>query len=458
MIILPQRQSIGEILGQGLSDVATHWAQHRTTSKALKDIGFSDAQAKAYANLSPQIQQQAVHARQQQQQQEAANQAINQILGVGLGQQQPYQQQPSYAQGAPAGMQQRPQMQGMQPQSQEAAIQQATSIAQNPAFRKLNEQQQQAQALQNQQQLTGQANPQRQAPITGEQQAILQSQSQQAARKPTYEDKIAQINKQRQALGAMPLNANDRFKAEALLNSAEDRALKEEQHRQKQEDKRSERVEKRENTLRRELEGISKKAERAEQDIHSLQQIKAANDTGTLIQGPKRKLLEKFDLQDYFTNTTTQYVAKNIERMVTGAGQAFGTGRLTNFLAEAYAKGLPRLVNTKEGMDLIIKNVTLEKKADIALNNEVRAIKKEYREKDAPLPFDIEDQARERIQPKIDQYARESLNNIEQALSGKASNSFEALPKAAAYSGKTITDTKTGIKYKSNGSNWIKGK
>src|SRR6266404_6359709 len=258
-------------------------------------------------------------------------------------------------------------MQGMQPQSQEAAIQQATSIAQNPAFRKLNEQQQQAQALQNQQQLTGQANPQRQAPITGEQQAILQSQSQQAARKPTYEDKIAQINKQRQALGAMPLNANDRFKAEALLNSAEDRALKEEQHRQKQEDKRSERVEKRENTLRRELEGISKKAERAEQDIHSLQQIKAANDTGTLIQGPKRKLLEKFDLQDYFTNTTTQYVAKNIERMVTGAGQAFGTGRLTNFLAEAYAKGLPRLVNTKEGMDLIIKNVTLEKKADIAL-------------------------------------------------------------------------------------------
>src|SRR6266404_1038545 len=128
MIILPQRQSIGEILGQGLSDVATHWAQHRTTSKALKDIGFSDAQAKAYANLSPQIQQQAVHARQQQQQQEAANQAINQILGVGLGQQQPYQQQPSYAQGAPAGMQQRPQMQGMQPQSQEAAIQQATSI------------------------------------------------------------------------------------------------------------------------------------------------------------------------------------------------------------------------------------------------------------------------------------------------------------------------------------------
>jgi hypothetical protein len=453
MIILPQQQSIGEILGQGLADVAGHWAQHRTTSKALKDLGFSDAQAKAYANLSPQIQQQAVHAKQQQEAQQASTAAINQILGAGLPQSQQQQfQQPQY-------QSRQAQMQGMQApaQSQEAAIQQATSIAQNPSFRKLNEQQQQAQALQNQQQLTGQANPQRPQQLSGEQQAILQSQSQQA-HKPTYEDKIAQINRQRQALGAMPLSPNDRFRAEALLNSAEDRTLKEEQHRQKQEDKRGERVEKRENTLRRELEGISKKAERAEQDIHSLQQIKAANDTGTLIQGPKRKLLEKFDLQDYFTNTTTQYVAKNIERMVTGAGQAFGTGRLTNFLAEAYAKGLPRLVNTKEGMDLIVKNVTLEKKADVALNNEVRAIKREYREKDAPLPFDIEDQARERIQPKLDQYARESLKNIEEALGGNASTSFESLPKASDYTGKTITDTKTGIKYKSNGSNWVRGK
>lgn len=466
MIILPPRQSIGDILGQGLSDIATHWAEHRTTSKALKDLGFSDAQAKAYANLSPQIQQQAVHARQQQQQQEASNAAINQILGLGLPQVQP---QPSFS-GPTAGMQQQQQVpMQMQPRQlpQEQAIQQATSIAQNPAFRKLNEQQQQAQALQNQQLLTGQPNPQRQAPITGEQQAILQSQAQQA-RKPTYEDKIAQINRQRQALGAMPLNTNDRFKAEALLNSAEDRALKEEQHRQKQEDKRSERIEKREDTLRKDLDSISKRAERAHQDIHLLKQIKAANDTGTLIQGPKRRLLEDlgrkygYNFQDYFTNPTTENAAKLVERMQTGAGTAFGTGRLTNFIAEAYGKSLPRLANSQEGMDVIIKNLILEDKGHIALNDEIRKIKAEYRAANQILPADIEDMARERVQPTLDKYAEEALGNIDTAVkrqeafaAGKIKK-FDKTPNASQFPNGTIgNNKKTGQKLIAKDGKWV---
>lgn len=464
MIILPQQQSIGEILGQGLADVAGHWAQHRTTSKALKDLGFSDAQAKAYANLSPQIQQQAVHARQQQQQQEAVAANLNKLgLGSLPGGNSPQFQPSSQPYNMP-----KPQMSGMQPQPQEAAIQQATSIAQNPSFRKLQEQQQQAQALQNQQQLTGQANPQRQAPITGEQQAILQSQAQQAARKPAYEDKLAHINKQRQALGVMQLNPNDRFKAEALLNSAEDRAWKEEQHRQKQEDKKEERKEKREDTLRKDLDSISKRAERAHQDIHLLKQIKAANDTGTLIQGPKRRLIEDlgkkygFNFQDYFTNPTTENAAKLIERMQTGAGSAFGTGRLTNFIAEAYGKSLPRLANSQEGMDVIIKNLILEDEGHIALNDEIRKIKSEYRAADKILPTDIEDMARERVQPKLDKLAEQALGNIDTAVkrqegfeSGKIKK-FNETPNANKFPDGTVgTNKKTGQKLIVKDGKWV---
>lgn len=457
MIILPPRTSLSDVIGQGLSDLAGAYGEHQTSLKALKGLGFNDAEARAYAALGPQIQQQAIHTKQQQQAQEAANAAISQILGTGLNpaqQTQPYQFSPQ--------IQQSPAM----PQ-QQAAIQQATSIAQNPSFRKLNEQQQQAQALQQQQ--LAQHTPTPQAiPRTGEQQAILQAQAQQAPRRPTYEDKIDQINRQRQALSAMPLNPTDRFRAEALLNSAEDRALKEEQHRQKIEDKREERKEKREDTLRKDLESISKRAERAQQDNHSLQQIKAANDSGTLIQGPKRKLLENIgekyglDLQDYFTNTSTQYAAKTIQRMQTGAGTAFGTGRLTNFIADAYAQGLPRLANTQEGMDLIIKNVMLENKGHIALNDEIRKIKAEYRKADKIIPTDIEDMARERIEPKLDKYAEESLNNINAAVARQEARSagklkdFNKPPKATDFpEGAIMTDNKTGKRFIMKNGAWV---
>lgn len=460
MILLPQRQSVGEILGQGLSDLAGHWAQHRTTSSALKQLGFSDAQAKAYANLSPQIQQQALHAMQQQQQQESIAENLNKLSEIG----QPQMQGSFAPQSAP----QQPAMSKPQiREQQQAAIQQATSIAQNPAFRKLQEQQQGAQALQ-QQQLMKQGNAQSQQQLSGEQAAILQAQAQQAQRQPTYEDKIAAINRKRQALGVMQLSPNDRFKAEALLNSEQDRALQEEQHKQKREDRLSERKENREDKLRKDLDSISKRAERAHQDIHLLKQIKAANDSGTLIQGPKRRLLEDlgkkygFNFQDYFTNPTTENAAKLIERMQTGAGTAFGTGRLTNFIAEAYGKSLPRLANSQEGMDVIIKNLILEDQGHIALNNEIRKIKAEYRAADKILPTDIEDMARERVQPTLDTYAEEALNNIDTALkkqeafaSGKIKK-FDKTPTASQFpDGAVGTNKKTGQKLIVENGKWI---
>src|SRR5215475_15413152 len=126
MFIIPRQPSIGEVLGEGLADLAKTWGERHTATQALKSLGFNDSQARAYANLGPQFQQQAIQSLMNQQQQEKANAAINQILGTGLGAAQPQQQY----QFAPAPQAQQSQ-QGLPRQmlpyeQQEAAIQQAT--------------------------------------------------------------------------------------------------------------------------------------------------------------------------------------------------------------------------------------------------------------------------------------------------------------------------------------------
>lgn len=461
MFLLPQKQSIGELLGQGLSDIAGHWAQHRTNSKSLRDLGFSDAEAKAYSHLGPKVQEQAIHARQQQQAQEREAAVTQSFINPNRGAQS--YGQPSMSPQPTSNDIQKTQMPHEQ---QQAAIQQATSIAQNPNFRKLNEQQQGAQALQ-QKQLASQFGPQSNQP-TAEQRAILQAQAQQGQREPSAKERLEEVGRRRKALVSAPISPNQKKIVNDLLRDEEAAIREEIKEGSKRSERKEERIEKRETTLRKELESISKRAERAHQDIHLLKQIKAANDTGTLIQGPKRRLLEDlskkygYNFQDYFTNPTTENAAKLIERMQTGAGTAFGTGRLTNFIAEAYGKSLPRLANSQEGMDVIIKNLILEDKGHIAFNDEIRKIKAEYRSANEILPADIEDMARERVQPKLDTYAEEALKNIDiavsrqEALSSGKIKKFSETPNANKFPDGAIgTNKKTGQKLIVKDGKWV---
>ena len=70
--MLPAQQSLAETLGAGLSDVASHWANVKSSESALRGLGLNEAQAKSLARLqSPHLQQQLVQHQLQQQQQQA---------------------------------------------------------------------------------------------------------------------------------------------------------------------------------------------------------------------------------------------------------------------------------------------------------------------------------------------------------------------------------------------------
>ena len=88
--MLPAQQSLAETLGAGLSDVASHWANVKSSESALRGLGLNEAQAKSLARLqSPHLQQQLVQHQLQQQQQQAQQQAQQM-------QQQQLQQDPAY--------------------------------------------------------------------------------------------------------------------------------------------------------------------------------------------------------------------------------------------------------------------------------------------------------------------------------------------------------------------------
>lgn len=427
MNIIPRGPSVGELLGQGLSDVATHFADRHISTKALRGLGFSDAQAKAYAHLGPQIQQQAVQAKLQEQQQQASNAAISQILGTGLGGSQGIQQyQQPQIQAQPQMQQQAPmQLQGRQLpyEQQQAAIQQATSIAQNPAFRKLNEQQQGAQALQ-QQQLMKQLAPQAQRQPTGEQQAILQAQTQQAQQsEPTIKQQIEQVRNQKRALAAANLPANQAIALHQQLESKE------------KELRREAREERKENLEERKLSAVEQRAV----DKETLPVYKEINDKAKASKDSDIRLgrMEHLINRGQISNTTfyngikalgkipgiggyiesiaesflspdTQEFEKLSTDFIKDAKQFFGN-RITQQEVAMFLKTVPNLSQTNAGKHRVIRNMRIF--------NEAAGLRKKImdeiiRDNNGKRPADLESLIEQRAEPQLNALAQQFKGNI----------------------------------------------
>jgi len=425
MNIIPRGPSIGELLGQGLSDIATHFADRYSSTKALKGLGFSDAQAKAYAHLGPQIQQQAVQAKLQEQQQQASNAAINQILGAGLGQSQSYQPQAQFQ--AQPQVQQQPQSMAQQIQlpheRQQAAIQQATSIAQNPAFRKLQEQQQSAQALQ-QQQLMKQLAPQAQRQPTGEQQAILQAQAQQAQRaEPTLKQQIEQVRNQKRALAAANLPVNQAIALHQQLENKEKELRREarEERKANLEERKLSAVEQRsidKETLPvyKEINDKAKASKDSNIRLGRMEQLISRGNLSNTAFFNGIKALGKIpgiggyieSIAESFLSPDTQEFEKLSTDFIKDAKQFFGN-RITQQEVAMFLKTVPNLSQTNAGKHRVIRNMRIF--------NEAAGLRKKVmdeiiRDNNGKRPADLESLIEERAEPQLNALAEQFKGNI----------------------------------------------
>jgi hypothetical protein len=415
MNILPQRESsIGEILGQGLSDIAGHWAGIRTSEKAFKGLGFSPAEAKAYAHLSPQIQQQAIQSRQHEQQQAASNQAISQILNAGLGGEQPqYAQASSYTQGPSTSIPKR----SMPHEQQQEAIQQATGIAQNPAFRKLQEQQQGAQALQ-QQQVAQNFGPQANRP-TAEQQAILQAQAIEAQKaQPSIKQQLEQVRNQKRALSAANLPANQAIALHSQLEAKEKELRREAREERKEalEEKKLSATEQR---------AVDKETLPTYKEVND--KAKASKDSNIRL-GRMEELINKGNLSsaafyngikalgkipgiggyiesiaESFLSPDTQEFEKLSTDFIKDAKQFFGN-RITQQEVNLFLKTVPNLSQTGAGKRRVIRNMRIF--------NEAAGLRKKtmdeiIKENGGKRPANLESLIEERSAPQLDALAAE---------------------------------------------------
>lgn len=417
MNILPQDQSLGDILGSALSDVAGHFAGVRTARKALQGLGFSDAEAKAYAHLGPQIQQQAIANKQHQLQQQASNETISRILGQGLPSQQ-YSFSPMPTAQQPSASSQQLQPMQLPHEQQQAALQQATGIAQNPAFRKLAEQQQAAQALQ-QQQLAGNIAPQamQQQPITGEQAAILQAQAQQH-REPTIKDQIEQVRAQKRALAAANLPVNQTIALHQQLENREKELRKEarEERREEREERKlshAEQAKADKETLPvyQEVNKVAKAAKDSNIRLGRMEELinKGKVQTDILMRG--LRTLEEIPyfgkffevVKQTFTNPDTQEFEKLSADFVKDAKQFFGN-RITQQEVALFLKTVPSLMQSAGGQKRVIRNMRIFNEAAQARQKAMNSIIKENGGK---RPRDLEELIEERTNDTINNLANE---------------------------------------------------
>lgn len=199
-----------------------------------------------------------------------------------------------------------------------------------------------------------------------------------------------------------------------------------------------------------------------EKSIRSNNQLIQLARSGNLRAGYKQKLLDKLDLGNFWQPIENELAQKNLARQATNAGSAFNTRRLTNLEVGTYKQSLATLWNTPQGIESVARTNNLEFKAEEERYKErIKIIK----ENNGAIPFDIESQVEDRIQPKLKHYADKAMKIVTNAINkipgknvAKRKGLFNApidVPTQGLIAGQSkITNDKTGETLIWNGTGW----
>lgn len=159
------------------------------------------------------------------------------------------------------------------------------------------------------------------------------------------------------------------------------------------------------------------KAAAAEKNIRDYKLLSKLAKSGKLRAGTSRRILSLFGLDQWNENAATQIAAKLIGRLKQNVGPAFGGNiRLTNFLEQVFQESIPGLWNTPEGIALLSDMNAKIDELGIVENNARRNI---LAKTGGRVPYDIDDQIRDRIKPVQDRIEKEVEDIALRSMNGR---------------------------------------
>lgn len=194
-----------------------------------------------------------------------------------------------------------------------------------------------------------------------------------------------------------------------------------------------------------------------------LNRMEKLNETGKLAKPLTTAIAEKLNVPvALFGNPDSEEFDKLSKDLLKGIKTYF-PGRINVVEVENFLKTIPTLMQSQEGRSRVINNIKLLSEPQLLQFDAMREITREAQSTGQPLPFDLEEVVLERIQPRLDeivQQVSEGLAPGEQtdALDLEKQQTFDSLPPATELSGRTITDTNTGRRFRSNGKKWTEVK
>lgn len=159
-----------------------------------------------------------------------------------------------------------------------------------------------------------------------------------------------------------------------------------------------------------------KKNEKADADIKSYNRIIKETESGKVRTGFERAFADKLGIADFTASPSEAIVAKEIGRLATNVGDAFGsTSRITNYLESVFQRSLPSLWNNKDGI-LAISKVNLAAAEAFKIKNDIRKqLVRQYQKEDF-LPPDIDDQINELAKPQLDELENRTMQEVQQII------------------------------------------